>query len=88
MGPASPVGLVELEVQGGKAGDGEGSPGWGGAHSCSSPASLGTSVGSDDEKVGARFGDFISGPTLLASLPAPRPTTLIHLKAGEQILAR
>lgn len=61
MGPASPVGLVELEVQGGKAGDEEGSPGWGGAHSCSLPASLGTSEGSDDEKVGAQCGDFISG---------------------------
>lgn len=61
MGPASPVGLVELEVQGGKAWDEEGSPGWGGAHSCSLPASLGMSEGSDDEKVGAQFGDFISG---------------------------
>ena len=86
-GTSQPAGLVEPEVQAGKAGGGEGSPGWGGAHSCSSPASLGMSEGTDDVKVGRSL-EVSFLVKLLPSLPVPAPTTLIHLKAEEQISAQ
>ena len=69
------AGLVEQEVQAGKAGGGEGSPGWGGAHSCSWPANLGTLEGTDDVKVGhsmeVSFPVELFSPPSLFPLPPP-----------------